>query len=217
MKMMKTKNKKLLIFFWTVIPFLVFADSKKKFKKIGRNSLISTIVKQKEAVDNFHTVEEGKLYRSALLPAKKLKKYVRQFGIKTIVNLKGESKDNWWQQESYVAQQEGAVLYNILMKAADPPSKESLKQLLDVYHSAPRPILIHCSYGINRTGRAATLWVLDQQSGTKEQAKMQLNSKYGYTRTERSVEYFLIEKWQGREWALQLYDPQMYYQYLNKE
>ncbi|MFA5074835.1 MAG: tyrosine-protein phosphatase [Candidatus Babeliales bacterium] len=205
---------KILRFFSIFLIFsILFAESNAKslfsklsdFNKKNVNSL-------KEVFDNFYVVEKNKLYRSKQLDAKTLKFYINKFGIKTVVNLRGENKNRrWWQREYQVTQDLGINFFNIPMSAMWLTSKENLIQLLNIYDNQNLyPILVHCQGGADRTGEAAALYVLEKQCKGKKEALNQLSIKFGHRRHKNSAKDFLIEIWRGRKWLMEEYDPRDY-------
>ena len=136
--------------------------------------------------DNFYEVEKNIFYRSKQLTHKKLHHYINKFGIKTIINLRGKNEHRkWWRREKMVADSCGVKMYNIPMSAHRIPEKKHLNFLFYLYKNsqiAPRPILIHCNGGADRTGEAAALWVITQQKKSKKAALRQLSLKYGHIR-----------------------------------
>lgn len=163
-----------------------------------------------ESFDNFHVVEEGKFYRSQQLSAEVLEKYIKRFGIKTVISLRGDDDTEWWQKERFAAEHNGALFFSLGMSAIYLTSKSDLTKLLTIYQEAPRPILVHCIGGADRTGEASALWVLDQQKKDKSEARQQLSIKYGHRKYKNSAKDFLIELWQGRDWAFNVYDHRQY-------
>lgn len=165
---------------------------------------------------NFHEVVPGKFYRSAQLPPDALKWYANKYGIKTVINLRGERPDqNWWQGEKQATEECGLVWINIMMSTSCLPSKENLLKLLDAYAHAPRPILVHCRMGADRTGEACALWLLDQENKPKEEALEQLAAYYFHFSCFDCVyaKRLFIKMWQGRDWAKNEYDPDLYPNY----
>ena len=121
--------------------------------------------------DNFYEVEKNTFYRSKQLSDKKLKFYIKKFNIKTIINLRGNNKNaKWWQREKKVTIQKRIHFYNIPMSAKYLPCRPNLLYLLHIYQNAPRPILIHCLGGADRTGEASAIWLMDQQKKTKRKS-----------------------------------------------
>lgn len=160
-----------------------------KPKRVGISSV-------QRLLDNFHTVESGALYRSGQLAPGMLERYIKKYHIKTIINLRGRHNDlSWWKKEQTVASIFGVQLYNLSMTARRHSDKKILKKLLYFYSKAPRPILIHCFSGADRTGEAAALWVLEQQKRDKKVALKQLSLKYRYLYITHPCKYHLIKHW----------------------
>ena len=209
-----------LLFFVTCLP----AHSLPKvtfFKKlIGQppffpNALRDTINAKNRITENFHTVQKNKLYRSAQLSPQTLRKYIQHHKIKTVVNLRGMNPtETWWQQEQEVCQDSNVQFFNIAMSAQTMTSKENLITLLDIYRTAPKPILIHCYSGADRTGEAAALWCLEIQKQRRKHAKKQLSPWYGHFKSKYPAKDFLIDIWRGRAWLEHKYDSAQYPQFM---
>lgn len=163
--------------------------------------------------DNFHSVQPGTVYRSAQLKPSSLKKYIQRYGIKTVINLRGiNEKEKWWQKEKEAVESLGANYYSIPFRAVIFSSKENLQQLLYLYKHAPKPILIHCRGGIDRTGEAAALWILEHQRKSKKEALKHLSLKYGYLKFAHPAKYLLIKLWENENWLNQNYNPSKLHQ-----
>jgi len=164
---------------------------------------------------NFHVVEKNKLYRCAQLSPDILDRYMKQFSIRTVVNLRGNNpKEAWWQLEKEVVERHGAQFFNIAMSASVLTSKNKLLKLLEIYDTAKQPILIHCLAGVDRTGEAGALWVLEKQKKSKRQARKQFSVlPYPHSKKQYPAKDFLIDIWQGREWLKNQYDPKNYPQF----
>ncbi|MFH1644642.1 MAG: tyrosine-protein phosphatase [bacterium] len=174
---MKFRGKILPCFLLSMAMFLFF--NRTLFaQNLNKKIHLSTC---RKLFDNFHAVESGKLYRSKQLSSKNLNRYIKKLGIKTIVNLRGKNEDkDWWQQEKNITDENNICLFNISMNSNLNPTPKQIKKLLNIYQNAPKPILIHCRSGVDRSGEAAALWVLNQQKKEKTQALKQLSLKYGY-------------------------------------
>lgn len=156
---------------------------------------------------NFHTVEKGKLYRSAQLTEPELQTAIDKAGIKTIINLRGKSQEGWYKTEKTVADENGVLLIDIPMSAERIPHRQDLIKLMDAFRDSPRPILIHCAAGADRTGEAAAIYQMEYMDKTREQALEMLTPKYfHFTELKPSKRYF-IRQYQGAEWVYEGYDP----------
>jgi protein tyrosine phosphatase (PTP) superfamily phosphohydrolase (DUF442 family) len=167
--------------------------------------------------DNFHTVESGKLYRSKQLSERKLRHYIKKLGIKAVINLRGNNKHmKWWSKERKIAHKLGVNYFDVALNANFFSSKRSLLKLLRIYHHTPRPILIHCEGGSDRTGEAAALWLLTQQNKNKKEALKQLNWTYGHFESKCPLKRFFINAWKGEDWLKYEYDPKELEMQFNK-
>lgn len=161
--------------------------------------------------DNFHIVDPGNLYRSKQLSSKRLASYIKKYGIKTIINLRGEhAQKKWWRKELAISEKHNVLLYNIPMTAKKLTEKEKLQELLSIYKNAPRPILIHCQGGADRTGEAAAIWKLEHQNASKQEALKQLQRCYGHNKWSYPAKRFLITIWEGEHWLQHYYCPEKY-------
>jgi protein tyrosine/serine phosphatase len=201
--------KKIVVIILLVFIFDAQASLKNIFNKL---SVFNKKNKQQvgHVFDNFYSVEDGVFYRAQQLSKSDLDKYIKQFSIKTVINLRGNKDARWWQKEKAVSEYNGALFFSLDMSAIYLTTKASLIRLLTIYQDAPRPILVHCIGGADRTGEASALWILDQQKKGKEEALKQLSIKYGHRKYKNSAKDFLIEIWQGKEWAFNSYDHRNY-------
>ncbi|MEE6250658.1 MAG: dual specificity protein phosphatase family protein [Bdellovibrionota bacterium] len=158
--------------------------------------------------DNFHEIDEARYYRSAQLSAKKLEKYVEKYGIKTVINLRGESEKKWFQEEKEILHKMNVDLHSIRMSARRLPHREDLLSLIELFESAERPILVHCQGGADRTGEASALYQMLYMGKSKEQALKMLRFKYHHISWRHPAKrYFIKEIWQGKEWLVGNYYP----------
>lgn len=158
--------------------------------------------------DNFHTVHEGRLYRSAQIPAARLSAYIEKFNIKTVINLRSAAERFvCCRGEEEAAAKSGANVVYAPLSASRASTKEELQRLLAIFDKEQEPFLIHCSQGINRTGEACALWLLDKAEASNEKALLQFDKKFGYVFSSRPEKYLLILVWQGRDWLCGSYNP----------
>ncbi|KKQ49393.1 MAG: hypothetical protein US69_C0006G0035 [candidate division TM6 bacterium GW2011_GWF2_38_10] len=193
----------LLVLITMPMCFAGFLDSLASFNKKNRDDIQATF-------DNFFVVEKGVFYRSQQLSPDSLAYYLKRYGIKTLINLRGKGPCQCWEKEAAVAQRLGVASFLLSMSAVYLTSRQDLITILTLFDSVPRPILVHCVGGADRTGEVSALWVLDQMKLPKEKALEQLSIKYGHRKYKNTAKDFLIEIWQGRDWAYNLYNPLHY-------
>ena len=130
---------------------------------------------------NFHPITPGEAYRSAQLDKDELIFYIKRYEISSIINLRGR-KDNesWYANETKVCQKYNVHHYDLGMSADETPSDSTIKALLRLFKEAPRPILIHCKAGADRSGLGAALWKMVVDGVPKAEAQKELSIWYGH-------------------------------------
>jgi hypothetical protein len=108
---------------------------------------------------NVHTVEPGKLYRSAQLSGTNLETVLDDDHIATEINLRGGNMDkDWYRSEIDLCQKHGTKHYDITLSARKLPPPTQLAKILNVMDNAPYPMLVHCQAGADRTGLVCTIY-----------------------------------------------------------
>lgn len=130
---------------------------------------------------NFRTVVPGELYRSAQLSSTQLRAHVETAGIQTIVNLRGSPPGaKWHAAEQAVAAEMNVRLVDFAMSAREILPPERAKALVAVLRASPKPILIHCLSGSDRTGLVSEIYA-SQVAGLDEGvAEAQITIRYGH-------------------------------------
>ncbi len=129
---------------------------------------------------NQHVVAPGHLYRSAQLPVGEFVSLAQQVGLRTVINLRGENVGQDWYDAQYKAAQKlGVGFINYRMSASRELTVEEMNELAQMLRDAPKPVLIHCSSGSDRTGLACALFLLE--SGYPPSAvAYQLSLRFGH-------------------------------------
>ncbi len=134
-----------------------------------------------EEYDNFHPITRGEAYRSAQLDRDELVYYIRKYNIKSIINLRGDDlMASWYREEKQVSEEYNVKLYDLSLSACREPAEEEIKTLLMLFKRIPRPVLIHCRAGSDRTGLAAAMWKLVVDKEPKSEAEKQLSLVFGH-------------------------------------
>jgi len=143
--------------------------------------LMSGYVIHRKQQGNFHCVTESKAYRSGQLDTDKLEHYISKYNIKSVLNLRGENSDKqWYLDETDVCKRNNVAHYDLSLSARREPSDKDIKQMIEIFETAPHPILIHCRGGSDRSSLASAIWKVVVEGKTKEQAKDQLSVYYGH-------------------------------------
>jgi protein tyrosine/serine phosphatase len=157
---------------------------------------------------NFHAVEEGQFYRSAQLTSEELEDVVRQYGIKSVINLRGSQPgEPWFDAEKAMLVKLNVRMENLGFTSEHVPSRDDLVKYLDAIGSLPRPILVHCRAGSDRTGEASAIYVMEEMKRPREEAMAQLSFKYLHIPLFQPAKKYLINNYGGSQWARTSYDP----------
>lgn len=129
---------------------------------------------------NFHEILPGQLYRSAQPTPQALEAYIRQYGIRTVINLRGPSTSRWYRDEIATTSKLSVQHVDFRMQASHQLTSEDSARLIALLKDAPKPVLIHCKAGADRTGLASVIY-LQQVAGVDEEvAEWQLSPLYGH-------------------------------------
>ncbi|MGK6314577.1 dual specificity protein phosphatase family protein [Neorhizobium sp. DT-125] len=148
---------------------------------------------------NFHEVLPGQLYRSAQPSPAALADYLTRYGIKTVVNLRGESQRPWYKDEVAVTQRLAVEHIDFRMSAGRELTNEESQRLIAILRDAPKPILIHCLAGADRTGLASVIYLQQIANVGEETAELQLSLIYGHVGLPFLRGYAMDETWEGLE------------------
>jgi protein tyrosine/serine phosphatase len=150
---------------------------------------------------NFHPVVDGELYRSAQPTADDLAAYVRADGIKTVINLRGTHPGRSWYDDE-VAMANGLGVKHIdfgLSSSKVVPAKE-VDELVAIMAAAPKPILVHCQSGADRSGLVSALYLRKIAGMDESKAEGQLSFYYGHVGVPMvSSAYAMDETWENTE------------------
>jgi protein tyrosine/serine phosphatase len=130
---------------------------------------------------NFHSVVAGQLYRSAQPDADELQEAVHQYGIRSVLNLRGPHRGvGWYEEEVGASQRLGLTHYDYGLSSKRVLTPQQIHELLDLVRAAPKPLLIHCQSGADRTGLLSALYRYSEAGATAEEADGELTLIYGH-------------------------------------
>lgn len=130
---------------------------------------------------NFHPVIAGELYRSSQPSAATIAELQKQYGIKTIINLRGDnSGHHWYDKEVAEAKQLDINHIDFRMSSNKELTQAQAAQLVEIMRDAPKPILIHCQAGADRTGLASALYLAAIAKTDEATAAGQMSIIYGH-------------------------------------
>ncbi len=147
--------------------------------------------------NNFHEVVPKRFYRSAEMSRTDLANTIKQYKIKTVIDLR--LQDDYLDKETNlseadVAQANNATYFHLPFSSKKAMQKDRLLALLDIYETAQTPILVHCASGTHRSGVASALWLMEKENSSPLEISTQLSLKYGFFKTERKLKELLQGK-----------------------
>lgn len=124
---------------------------------------------------NFHWVVPGEAARAMQAWAGRLGPFLKRRGIRTIINLRGRNDDlSWWKMETAIARAGGIAHLDAMLDSRKIPTRAMLVRLVECFDTAPRPFLLKCSGGQDRTSFAAALYIIHRDGwGAIETARAQ--------------------------------------------
>jgi protein tyrosine/serine phosphatase len=130
---------------------------------------------------NFHEVEAGRYYRSAQLAPADLDRAIRRYGIRSVLNLRGKKAGRpWYDKEVAASRANGAVHLDYAIVAEDPVTITQMTEILAILRDAPKPVLVHCQAGSDRTGLVTALYLLSRGKDAATAAQALSSWHYGH-------------------------------------
>jgi protein tyrosine/serine phosphatase len=183
----------------------------RNFKILGMGSIVCPLVLGGyllaiQLTGNFYEVVPGELYRSNQPTAAQIADYRRRYGIKTIINLRGRSEDAaWYRDEIATAASLGVKHIDFRMSARKQLTLAETGELLAILREVPKPLLIHCKSGSDRTGLASVIYLQQIANVNEETAERQLSLRFGHVGIPfLSPAYAMDENWENLEKAFGL-------------
>lgn len=150
---------------------------------------------------NIHVVVPDQVYRSAQLDGDGLRAMVATYGIRSVLNLRGAHPgSDWYDAEIAVAQDLGVRHFDFAMSANLALSMAEIDDVVAMMRATPKPILIHCRHGSDRTGLATALYQAVVEGLPVETAETQLSFRFGHVGIPYlSTAYPMDQTWEAFE------------------
>jgi tyrosine-protein phosphatase SIW14 len=135
-------------------------------------------------VPNFHQVDEH-IYRGAQPSAQGFAS-LATFGIKTVIDLRGESS------EDITVQGAGMRYVRLPWREFKAPTDSQIEALLRLLNdSSDWPVFVHCRRGADRTGTAIACYRIAHDHWSNQQALAEAKS-YGMSSLEVAMQHYIL-------------------------
>lgn len=165
--------------------------------------------------NNLHDIGGG-MWRANQPSPKQIAKYA-EMGIKTIINLRGESPMGFYWLEKEACEAHGITLVNYRMYSRDVHTVEAIRGARDLFEEIEYPALMHCKSGADRTGIMGVLYKHFHLGESIADAVEQLRFKYLHVRQGKTgmLDFFFKDylKYASEhdisfmDWVETVYDP----------
>ena len=152
---------------------------------------------------NLHPVLADQVWRSSQPDPDDLAAWQRDLGLASVLCLRGADDDeDWWLDERAAAAALGLDLRAVELDAHDMAGPEALLEVVRHLETAPRPLLLHCMAGVERTGLGSALALLLDGADVAT-ARGQWDQAFGYspltseTRHPQVLDQY--ERWLGEQ------------------
>ena len=129
---------------------------------------------------NVHVVQPGLVLRSAQPSGARLDALVHQYALRSVLNLRGDNAGKpWYDEEMRTSRADGLVHVDYALSAEHDVTAAQMDELLRIVAAAPKPLLIHCNAGADRTGLVSALYEVSR-GVPAAQAATQLSLRDGH-------------------------------------
>ena len=144
----------------------------------------------------------------------RLRRFKRQGGA-SVLNLRG-GRLAPVALEIEACQELGLEYFGMHMASTELPSRDTVLMLLDQLETLPRPVLMHCKSGADRTGLASGIYLMAFKGCSPKDAAKQLSLKHAHVRFSRKgILRQFFEQYQPAfdagqdfvDWVKNAYDP----------
>lgn len=175
---------------------------------------------------NFHWIECGTAARASQAYLGALGAFLTSNRLKAVINLRGaHPKVAWWRYESETCAQLGIAHFDVTLNSRRLPLRPMLVSLFDAFDAAPRPFVVKCAGGQDRTSLAAALYIVHRHGWDALEGAQRQFSRFPYLHFPREHQRWLRqflpfanEQSKGAplaDWVRNEYDPAMFARWLD--
>jgi len=138
---------------------------------------------------NFHRLSD-EAFRSSQPTMWQMRRMVKKYGIKTIVNLKGPNANSaYWAFEREQCEKLGVRLVDVSIASRSIPDVDRIRRAKEVFETVEYPIWMHCKAGADRAGIYSTLYQHFRQGVPIERTDQLKLWPYGHFRHSKAGKF----------------------------
>jgi protein tyrosine/serine phosphatase len=170
----------------------------------------------REGFQNLHQISP-EMWRSNQPNPRQVAEHAAQRGIRTIINLRGESTKGYYLLEKEACDDAGLRLIDFQVFSRDTPRPDVIESARDLFENIEYPALMHCKSGADRAGLMSALYMIFRRRMPVKQALKQLSGKYLHVKSGKTgmldafFEAYLSDTSDSRkpflDWVREDYDP----------
>lgn len=119
------------------------------------------------------------VYRSNQPDFRRLSR-LHQNGVETVLLLRGSQSGAPFVAEQHHCARLGMRLISFPMSARRLPKPDRILELIRLFRTLPKPFLMHCRAGADRTGLASAIYLLAVENAPVSQAQAMLSVRFGH-------------------------------------
>ena len=131
----------------------------------------------RETFQNLHQISD-EMWRANQPNPRQIAEHARLRGIKTILNLRGESTKGYYLLEKEACEAVGIELIDFRVYSRDMPTVERVFEAKQLFEEIAYPALMHCKSGADRAGLMSALYMIFRMDEPVSVALGQLSKKY---------------------------------------
>jgi protein tyrosine phosphatase (PTP) superfamily phosphohydrolase (DUF442 family) len=129
---------------------------------------------------NFKEISENKVYKSGVIPPKKIASYIQDYQIKSVIDLRfphttdkvnnPEIPQELTAEKEAVENLEGVTYFNLGTDQV--PTQETVDKFLDIMDdSSNYPVLLHCYHGVGRAQLFSAIYRIEYEGWSNQDAR----------------------------------------------
>ncbi|MBI5640094.1 MAG: tyrosine-protein phosphatase [Nitrospirae bacterium] len=148
--------------------------------------------------ERFDAVIPGKIYRSGGVSAGRLESLIKEYGIRTIINLTGSYREKeWYTKEQEAARRNNVTHFTFNLSPHELPGFRAINRITELIEKADKPVLIHCRRGADRTGLVSAIALSVEEDRPLVEIKKQFSWRYGVLPVYQSTGPSFFSQYEG--------------------